>query len=164
MGEGREVVGGHVRVGVPGVGGAVVADGGGRGQVEPDTCRVRGGGEPRAAQRARELRRGDAVLHIAGCDDRTAAASGVPGHGFDLDAVLVDRAARAGVDLQISGHTHGCQPWPVTQVELVDQPGLAGLARVGPTWPYVTRGTRFWGPPVRVGSPPEITLLTLRSR
>ena len=129
-----------------------------------------------------EIRRGDAVLHIAGCDDRTAAASGVPGHGFDLDAalrgrdpsepvvllchqpVLVDRAARAGVDLQISGHTHGGQLWPLTQVALIDQPVLAGLARVGPTWLYVTRGTGFWGPPVRVGSPPEITLLTLRAR
>ena len=129
-----------------------------------------------------EIRRGAAVLHIAGCDDRTAAASGVPGHGFDLDAalrgrdpsqpvvllchqpVMVDRAARAGVDLQISGHTHGGQLWPLTQVALVDQPVLAGLARVGPTWLYVTRGTGFWGPPVRVGSPPEITLLTLRAR
>jgi uncharacterized protein len=129
-----------------------------------------------------DLRRGDAVLHLAGCDDRTAAASGVPGHGFDLDAalagrnpdepvvllvhqpVMVDRAARAGVDLQISGHTHGGQLWPITQVALVDQPVLAGLSRVGPTWLYVTRGTGFWGPAVRVGSPPEVTLLTLRAR
>lgn len=129
-----------------------------------------------------EIRRGAAVLHLAGCDDRTAAGSGVPGHGFDLDAalrgrdpsapvvllchqpVMVDRAARAGVDLQISGHTHGGQLWPLTQVALVDQPVLAGLARIGPTWLYVTRGTGFWGPPVRVGSPPEITLLTLRAR
>ena len=129
-----------------------------------------------------EIRRGGAVLHLAGCDDRTAAASGVPGHGFDLDAalagkpaddpvvllvhqpVMVDRAARAGVDLQISGHTHGGQLWPITQVALVDQPVLAGLSRVGPTWLYVTRGTGFWGPAVRVGSPPEVTLLTLRAR
>ena len=129
-----------------------------------------------------EIRRGDAVLHLAGCDDRTAAGSGVPGHGFDLDAalagrapgepvvllahqpVMVDRAARAGVDLQISGHTHGGQLWPITQVALVDQPVLAGLSRVGGTWLYVTRGTGFWGPPARVGSPPEVTLLTLRAR
>jgi uncharacterized protein len=129
-----------------------------------------------------ELRRGGAVLDLAGCDDRTAARSGVPGHGFDLDAalagrdpsrpvvllchqpVLVDRAMRAGVDLQISGHTHGGQLWPITYVALVDQPVLAGLVRFGPTWLYVTRGTGFWGPPARVGSPPEITLLTLRAR
>ncbi|HVL84178.1 MAG TPA: metallophosphoesterase [Pseudonocardia sp.] len=129
-----------------------------------------------------EIRRGDAVLDLAGCDDRTAARSGVPGHGYDLDAalagrdpdrpvvllchqpVLVDRAARAGVDLQISGHTHGGQLWPLTHVALLDQPVLAGLVRVGRTWLYVTRGIGFWGPPARVGSPPEITILTLRAR
>lgn len=122
-----------------------------------------------------------ATLCIAGCDDRTAEGSGVAGHGYDLDAalhgwdrtspvvllchqpVLVDHAARAGVDLQISGHTHGGQLWPITHVALLDQPVLAGLVRVGPTWLYVTRGTGFWGPPARVGSPPEITLLTLRA-
>lgn len=129
-----------------------------------------------------EIRRGSAVLCIAGCDDRTAAGSGVPGHGYDLDAallgrdpaapvvllchqpVLVDRAARARVDLQISGHTHGGQLWPITHVALIDQPVLSGLVRVGGTWLYVTRGTGFWGPPARVGSPPEITVLTLRAR
>lgn len=128
-----------------------------------------------------EIRRGAAALCIAGCDDRTAASSGVAGHGYDLDAalrdrdpahpvvllchqpVLVDRAARAGVDLQISGHTHGGQLWPITHVALIDQPVLSGLVRVGATWLYVTRGTGFWGPPARVGSPPEITLLTLRA-
>ncbi|MGD9531142.1 metallophosphoesterase [Pseudonocardia sp.] len=136
----------------------------------------------RVLRNSREtLRRGDAVLHIAGCDDRTAATSGVVGHGFDLDAalhgrapdepvvllchqpVMVDRAARAGVDLQISGHTHGGQLWPITHVALIDQPVLSGLVRVGPTWLYVTRGTGFWGPPARVGSPPEITVLVLRA-
>jgi uncharacterized protein len=127
------------------------------------------------------LRRGAATLHLAGCDDRVAAASGVPGHGFDLDKalagkpadepvvllahqpVMVDQASRAGVDLQISGHTHGGQLTPLTHVALFDQPVLAGLTRIGPTWLYVTRGLGFWGPPVRVGSPPEITLLTLRA-
>ncbi|GAA1841109.1 metallophosphoesterase [Pseudonocardia ailaonensis] len=127
------------------------------------------------------LRRGTDVLHLAGCDDRTAAASGVPGHGFDLDRaltgrgpdepvvllahqpVMVDQAARAGVDLQISGHTHGGQLTPLTHVALFDQPVLAGLTKIGGTWLYVTRGIGFWGPPVRVGSPPEITVLTLRA-
>lgn len=128
------------------------------------------------------IRRGDAVLDIAGCDDRTAAGSGAGGHGFDLDAALAGRdpahpvvllahqpvmigeAARAGVDLQISGHTHGGQLAPLTHLALLDQPVLAGLTRIDGTWLYVTRGVGFWGPPVRVGSPPEITLLTLRAR
>jgi predicted MPP superfamily phosphohydrolase len=77
---------------------------------------------------------------------------------------MVDQAAQRGVDLQISGHTHGGQLMPLGVVVLLDQPVISGLTQVGGTWLYVTRGTGFWGPPVRVGAPPEITLLTLRTR
>jgi len=77
--------------------------------------------------------------------------------------MMVDQASKADVDLQISGHTHGGQLLPFGYLVLLDQPVLAGLTRVGRTWLYVTRGVGFWGPPVRVGAPPEITLLTLRS-
>jgi uncharacterized protein len=124
-------------------------------------------------------RPGTPTFDLAGIDDRTAARSGEPGHGANLDAalagrdpsrpvvllahqpVMVDQAARRGVDLQISGHTHGGQFLPFGYLVLLDQPVLAGLTRVGRTWLYVTRGVGFWGPPVRVGAPPEITLLTL---
>ncbi|WP_064745495.1 metallophosphoesterase [Pseudonocardia acaciae] len=126
-------------------------------------------------------RPGGPTFDLAGIDDRTAARSGEPGHGANLDAalagrdqsrpvvllahqpVMVDQAARRDVDLQISGHTHGGQILPLGYVVLLDQPVLAGLTRVGRTWLYVTRGVGFWGPPVRVGAPPEITLLTLRA-
>jgi len=77
--------------------------------------------------------------------------------------VMIAQAARAGVDLQISGHTHGGQILPFGYLVALDQPVLAGLSRVGRTWLYVTRGVGFWGPPVRVGAPPEITLITLRT-
>ena len=124
---------------------------------------------------------GAPTFDLAGIDDRTAARSGEPGHGANLDAalagrdpsrpvvllahqpVMVDQAARRNVDLQISGHTHGGQFLPFGYVVLLDQPVLAGLARIGRTWLYVTRGVGFWGPPVRVGAPPEITLLSLRA-
>jgi hypothetical protein len=124
---------------------------------------------------------GSPTFDLAGIDDRTAARSGEPGHGANLDAaltgrdpsrpvvllahqpVMVDQAARRDVDLQVSGHTHGGQFLPLGYVVLLDQPVLAGLTRVGRTWLYVTRGVGFWGPPVRVGAPPEITLLTLRA-
>jgi predicted MPP superfamily phosphohydrolase len=124
---------------------------------------------------------GSPTFDLAGIDDRTAARAHLPGHAPDLDAalagrdpkrpvvllshqpVLVDQAARHDVDLQISGHTHGGQFLPLGYVVLLDQPVLAGLTRVGRTWLYVTRGVGFWGPPVRVGAPPEITLLVLRS-
>jgi predicted MPP superfamily phosphohydrolase len=122
------------------------------------------------------------TVDLAGIDDRTAARSHEPGHGANLtkalagrdtaravvllahQPVMVDQAARADVDLQISGHTHGGQLLPFGYVVLLDQPVLAGLTRVGRTWLYVTRGVGFWGPPVRVGAPPEITLVTLRAR
>src|SRR6478735_3597324 len=76
----------------------------------------------------------------------------------------VDRAAAHGIDLQLSGHTHGGQIWPFHYLVRLDQPALAGLSRHGArTLLYTSRGTGFWGPPFRVFAPSEITLLVLRS-
>jgi len=77
--------------------------------------------------------------------------------------VQVTEAARRHVDLQLSGHTHGGQMWPFHYAVAVAQPSLAGLSTVGDTQLYVTRGAGFWGPPVRVGARPDISILTLRS-
>ncbi len=72
-------------------------------------------------------------------------------------------AVRAGVDLQISGHTHGGQIWPFHALVRLEQPVVSGLSRHGErTALYTSRGTGFWGPPFRVFAPSEITLLTLR--
>jgi predicted MPP superfamily phosphohydrolase len=72
-------------------------------------------------------------------------------------------AFSAGVDLQVSGHTHGGQIWPFHLLVRTEQPVLSGLSRHGPrTQLYTSRGTGFWGPPLRVFAPSEITLLTLR--
>jgi hypothetical protein len=70
-------------------------------------------------------------------------------------------AAKAGFDLQISGHTHGGQFFPWNLLVGLDQPYVAGLDRYENTQIYVSRGTGYWGPPVRVGSPSEITLIKL---
>jgi predicted MPP superfamily phosphohydrolase len=72
-------------------------------------------------------------------------------------------AARAGFDLQISGHTHGGQFFPWNWVVGLNQPFVSGLHRYGNTQIYVSRGTGYWGPPVRVGAPSEITLIKLVS-
>jgi hypothetical protein len=77
--------------------------------------------------------------------------------------IVVEQAADHGVDLQLSGHTHGGQLAPFNLLVRLQQPVVAGLARVRRTWVYVSRGVGFWGPPVRVGAPPEITILTLRA-
>ena len=75
----------------------------------------------------------------------------------------VQQVAQRGVDLQLSGHTHGGQMWPFHYAVELAQPALAGLSEVDGTQLYVTRGAGFWGPPVRIGAPPDISVLTLRS-
>jgi uncharacterized protein len=125
--------------------------------------------------------RAGAAFDLAGIDDRTAASSGVPGQGADLDAALdgrddarpvvllahqpvqVEQAERAGVDLQLSGHTHGGQLWPFDYAVRLDQPAVEGLSRQGRTQLYVTAGVGFWGPPMRVGARPEVTVIELRA-
>jgi predicted MPP superfamily phosphohydrolase len=64
-------------------------------------------------------------------------------------------------DLQLSGHTHGGQFLPWTFFIHLFQPFVRGLNRYQNRWIYVNRGTGYWGPPVRLGSPSEITLLKL---
>jgi predicted MPP superfamily phosphohydrolase len=127
------------------------------------------------------VERGGDRLVVAGVDDATARASGLRGHGANLRAALagaeatlpvlllahqpkqVRHAVRAGVDLQISGHTHGGQIWPFNFLVRLEQPVVHGLSRHGErTQLYTSRGTGFWGPPFRVFAPSEITVLTLR--
>jgi uncharacterized protein len=123
------------------------------------------------------LERGGAHLDLAGVDD--ASASRWPGHGTDPDRALSGRdparpvvllahqpkqvhdARRLGVDLVLSGHTHGGQIFPFGLFVRLVQPAVAGLHRFGDTWLYVSRGTGFWGPPMRLGSRAEITSVEL---
>ncbi len=77
--------------------------------------------------------------------------------------VQVSDASSRGVDLQLSGHTHGGQMVPFNFVVPLQQPSVAGLSKVDDTWLYVSRGAGFWGPPVRVGAPPDITMIELRT-
>jgi predicted MPP superfamily phosphohydrolase len=75
----------------------------------------------------------------------------------------VVEAAKQGVGLQLSGHTHGGQLWPFTFFVRLAQPYVVGLHRHGDTQIYVSPGTGFWGPPMRLGTRAEITRLTLSS-
>jgi predicted MPP superfamily phosphohydrolase len=70
-------------------------------------------------------------------------------------------AVKVGVDLQISGHTHGGQFFPWNHLATLNKPYIKGLHKHGKTWVYVSRGTGYWGPPLRLGVPPEITVITL---
>ncbi|MEV3873307.1 metallophosphoesterase [Streptomyces sp. NPDC049906] len=78
--------------------------------------------------------------------------------------IVIHDAVRHGVDLQLSGHTHGGQLWPVDSLARLQNPTLAGLERYGDTQLYVTRGAGAWGPPVRVGAESDITVVQLASR
>jgi len=121
-----------------------------------------------------------ASFDLAGVDDHSAKRFG-GGHGEDLPKALQGRdlsrelvllahqprtifeAQTHGVGLQLSGHTHGGQLWPWTYLVRLQQPVVAGLARFGESLVYVSRGTGYWGPPMRLGAPSEISELTLRS-
>jgi uncharacterized protein len=70
-------------------------------------------------------------------------------------------AAKAGFDLQLSGHTHGGQFVPWNFVVRLWEPFATGLDRLGKLWIYTSRGTGYWGPPKRFGAPSEITLVRL---
>ena len=70
-------------------------------------------------------------------------------------------AAKAGFDVQLSGHTHGGQFWPWNLFVPLQQPFTAGLRKLQDLWVYTSRGTGYWGPPKRFGAPSEITLLRL---
>jgi hypothetical protein len=113
---------------------------------------------------------GDAFV-LAGVDDSDAGED-VPramrGVDRSLPVVLlahhprtIERAMPAGVDLQLSGHTHGGQMLPLGWFARLFDPKVSGLARFGDTWLYVSDGTGFWGPPLRIGTICEISAITL---
>ncbi len=126
----------------------------------------------------RLVERRGATLAVAGVSDLEArrmdpdrapdvarALHGVP---VEVPRLLLAHQPRAAalvgeerVDLQLSGHTHGGQIFPFMFFVRLQQPVVAGLRRLGKTLVYTSRGTGYWGPPVRIGAPPEITLLTL---
>ncbi|MEU6612771.1 metallophosphoesterase [Streptomyces parvus] len=78
--------------------------------------------------------------------------------------VVIHDAVEHGVDLQLSGHTHGGQLWPGSLLAELANPTVAGLERYGDTQLFVSRGAGAWGPPVRVGAPSDITVVELASR
>ncbi|GLZ01494.1 metallophosphoesterase [Actinoplanes sp. NBRC 103695] len=77
--------------------------------------------------------------------------------------VVARDAAPYGVDLQVSGHTHGGQMVPFNYLVKLQQPVVSGYGEVDGVPVYVTNGAGFWGPPVRVGAPPQVTLVELKA-
>jgi len=127
------------------------------------------------------LRHGGAAVVVAGVTDYTAGhfdpaqhsdpAAAISGAPRDAGVLLLlahqprsaFAAAKAGFDLQLSGHTHGGQFFPWNFVVRLFHPFTTGLHRLGKLWVYISRGTGYWGPPKRLGAPSEITYLRLVS-
>ena len=124
---------------------------------------------------------GDAGFDLGGIEDRTAHSYGglppaaalaraLEGRNPARELVLLAHqprslldAAGMGIGLQISGHTHGGQIWPFGYLVRLQQGFWPGLHRHGDAQIYVSRGTGYWGPPMRLAEPAEITHLTLES-
>ena len=125
------------------------------------------------------IARGAAHLLIGGVIDFAArmsdpAARPRPDLATDVDArpafrlllahnpKIAPLAEQAGFDLQLSGHTHAGQffPWTIV-IHWVHGPHAAGLSRRGRLRVYTSPGTGTWGPPLRLGTRPELTLLRL---
>lgn len=101
----------------------------------------------------------DLGLALKGRDEKRAAIL------LAHQPIAVHEAAARGIDLQLSGHTHGGQLWPFGYAVLAQQPYVSGLHRYpgSETQIYVSCGTGFWGPPMRFCAPAEITELTIRA-
>jgi len=126
------------------------------------------------------IERDGAAFDLAGVNDLTGvdyrAQGGGPDFARALDGrqpdrpvvllahqpVTVEQSVEYGVDLQLSGHTHGGQLWPFHYVIAAQQGAVSGLSRIEDTQLYVTAGAGFWGPPMRVGADPEIVVIELQ--
>ena len=86
--------------------------------------------------------------------------------GADLKILLahqpnIAKEASHHFDIQLSGHTHGGQFFPWNLVINLLQPYAHGLNKCNDMWVYTNSGTGYWGPPFRLGTTSEITLLKL---
>ncbi|HTT72304.1 MAG TPA: metallophosphoesterase [Anaeromyxobacteraceae bacterium] len=125
---------------------------------------------------------GGASFDLAGVDDWSVARAhdgrwpvldrALAGRDPDRSLVLlahqprgVPEAVRAGVELQLSGHTHGGQVFPWNLVVAAVYPYSRGLYRhregESRGLVYVSCGTGFWGPPMRLGAPAEVAKIVL---
>ncbi|MDP2982988.1 MAG: metallophosphoesterase [Candidatus Latescibacter sp.] len=126
----------------------------------------------------RVIKRGDGSILLAGVTDYSAgrihgnhasspeaAISGAP--PCDVKIILAHQpssifaSSRAGFDLQITGHTHGGQYFPLKYLVGLHEPYVSGWRLHDKTFIYVSRGAGYWGPPLRIGVPSEITVFTL---
>ncbi len=91
------------------------------------------------------------------------APDGAPRVLLAHQPLFAKRAGGHGVQLMLSGHTHGGQIFPFMFFVRLQQPVIAGLRELWGVPVYTSRGTGYWGPPFRVGPSSEITEITLQA-
>ena len=96
-------------------------------------------------------------------------ASAFAGHEASATSIVavhepaaIAETQRRGASLQLSGHTHGGQIFPLHLLARLEQGYLEGLYTVGGAVMHVSPGTGFWGPPMRLGSRAELSVLVLQ--
>jgi len=113
-------------------------------------------------------------INIVGRDDRTnparkSIATLMQGMTDKFTIVLdhqpyhLDRAEKAGVDFQLSGHTHYGQVWPLNWIEHTMYQDPYGPTQIGNTQFYVTSGMGIWGAKFRIGTQSEYVVLRVES-
>ena len=127
------------------------------------------------------LQRGSATIEILGINDHSGKGALSPNLPLALSrtdapagtfAILVahqpiqatshnGQAGQLGIDLQLSGHTHGGQIWPLNYFVRLSQPAVDGVHVIDGVTVVTSRGVGTWRPPIRVGADPEIPLITL---
>jgi len=80
---------------------------------------------------------------------------------LDHQPINLDEAEKAGVDLQLSGHTHNGQMWPLNYITKMVYEVSSGYKQKGNTHIIVSSGYGIWGPRVRLGSRPEIVIVDI---
>jgi len=116
---------------------------------------------------------------LVGREDRSAGMAGVERKSLadlvggidparpiilmDHQPFHLEEAAEAGVDLQLSGHTHHGQLWPLNAITKAVYEKSWGYLRKEKTHFYVSCGVGTWGPPVRTGHRPEIVKIVLET-
>jgi hypothetical protein len=81
---------------------------------------------------------------------------------MDHQPFQLEEAAGQGIDVQVSGHTHHGQLWPVNYIiKAIYEVGW-GYKRIAGMHVIVSNGVGTWGPPVRIGNRPEILNIRLR--
>lgn len=82
---------------------------------------------------------------------------------IDHQPATLHEAAKNEIDLQVSGHTHDGQFWPISFITRSIYEISKGYGRIGNTHVFVSTGFGTWGPPVRIGNRPEIVIITVKS-